>query len=394
MVIPKMAMTSRHRGNIILHIITVLATGGAEQALYNLLQGGLSAGFDNHVISLSNVGTMGPQIEALGVPVTTLEMRGSRPSLAGLLKLRAVIKALDPDLIQGWMYHGNLAASLARSMSSERTALVWNIRHSLCQIKNEKLLTRQVIRANRSFSGSPDALLYNSQLSRQQHEAFGFVANRGQVIPNGIDLQRFSFSEDARQRVRSELTIPTEALVVGHVARLHPMKDHANFLQAAESIASHNPNVHFVLSGKDVCLDNASLKQNIPTPLQNRFHLLGERSDVADLMSAMDVLTLCSAWGEGFPNVLGEAMAVGVPCVATDVGDSALVIGDCGVVITPRDKTALASGIELLLALPVTERRLLGQRARRRIEDKFTLGAIVEQYAALYKTMIMEKRKN
>ena len=130
------------------------------------------------------------------------------------------------------------------------------------------------------------------------------------------------------------------------------------------------------------------------TSLQNRFHLLGERSDVADLMSAMDVLTLCSAWGEGFPNVLGEAMAVGVPCVATDVGDSALVIGDCGVVIAPRDKTALASGIESLLALPVTERRLLGQRARRRIEDKFTLGAIVEQYAALYKTIILEKRKS
>jgi len=378
----------------VVHVITGLATGGAERALYNLLQGGLNTGFSNHVISLSDAGTMGSQIEALGVPVATLGMQGGRPSLAGLLKLRAVIKALHPDLIQGWMYHGNLAATLARSMSSERPALVWNIRQSLYQIGNEKLLTRQVIRANRLFSESPDALLYNSQLSRYQHEVFGFVANAGQVIPNGIDLQRFSFSEVARQRVRTELAIPTEALVVGHVARLHPMKDHANFLQAAQTIALHYPNAHFILSGRDVCLDNANLKQKIPTSLQNRFHLLGERSDVADLMNAMDVLTLCSAWGEGFPNVLGEAMAVGVPCVATDVGDSALVIGDCGVVIAPRDKTALASGIESLLALPVTERRLLGQRARRRIEDKFTLGAIVEQYAALYKTIILGKRKS
>lgn len=379
---------------VVLHIITGLATGGAERALYNLLQGGLSTKFNSHVISLSDAGNIAPQIEALGVPVTTLGMRTGRPSLAGLLKLRTVIKQLQPDLIQGWMYHGNLAATLARSMHSERAAVVWNIRHSLYQLKNEKLLTRQVIRANRFFSSSPDALLYNSHLSRQQHEVLGFVANKGQVIPNGIDLKRFSFSEDARQRIRAELSIPAEALVVGHVARFHPMKDHTNFLQAAERVALRYPHAHFLLSGCDVSPENASLKQKIPASLKSRCHLLGERSDVADLMSAMDVLCLCSAWGEGFPNVLGEAMAVSVPCVATDIGDSALVVGDCGVVVKPQDKMALAVGIESLLGLPATERRLLGGQARRRIEDKFALGAIVERYAALYKATILEKRND
>jgi glycosyltransferase involved in cell wall biosynthesis len=317
-------------------------------------------------------------------------MRMGRPSLAGLLKLRTTIKALQPDLIQGWMYHGNLAATLAWAMLSESAALVWNIHHSLYDLSHEKLMTRQVIRANRLFSGSPGALLYVSRLSRKQHEAFGFVANKGQVIHNGIDLQRFSFSEAARQRVRAELAIPTDALVVGHVARLHPMKDHACFLQAAEMIALQFPNVHFVLSGRDVCIDNADLKQKLPTPLQNRFHMLGERSDVADLMSAMDVFCQ-SSWSEAFPIVLCEAMAVTVPCVATNVGDSALIIGDCGVVVAPRDKTTLAAGIESLLALPQTERRLLGEQARSRIEAKFTLGAIVEQHAALFKTIISEK---
>ena len=115
---------------------------------------------------------------------------------------------------------------------------------------------------------------------------------------------------------------------------------------------------------------------------------------MADLMSAMDVLCLCSAWGEGFPNVLGEGMAVSVPCVATDIGDSALVIGDCGVVVKPQDKMALVVGIESLLGLPATERRLLGEQARRRIEDKFALGAIVGRYAALYKAIILEKRND
>ena len=378
----------------VLHIITGLATGGAERALYNLLHGGLNSSFDNHVISLGDKGTVGPQISALGIPVTALYMRGGRPSINGLAKLWQTVREFRPDLIQGWMYHGNFAASIARSMYSGRAALVWNIRQSLYQVGNEKLLTRQIIRANRLFSGSPDVLLYNSQLSRHQHEAFGFAANKGRVIPNGIDLRRFNFSEDGRQRVRSELSIPAEALVVGHVARLHPMKDHANFLQAAGVVALRYPNTHFVLSGRNVCLDNASLKQEIPPPLENRFHLLGERGDVSDLMSAMDISCLSSAWGEGFPNVIGEAMATGVPCVATDVGDSALVIGDCGVMVAPRDKEALVSGIESLLALPVAERRLLGARARCRIETKFSLGQIVEQYAALYKTIIVKKRKS
>lgn len=373
----------------VLHIITGLTTGGAERALYNLLQGGLSTKFDSHVISMTDAGTFGPLIKALGVPVTTLEMPAGRPTLAGLLKLRNIVKTLQPDVIQGWMYHGNLAATQACSMLSERAALVWNIRQTLYQIGNEKFLTRQVIRANRFFSKAPDALLYNSQLSRQQHEAFGFASKNGQVIANGIDLQRFRFSQDARQSIRSELTIPVEALVVGHVARLHPMKDHANFLQAAEIIALQHANVHFVLSGRGVCMENASLRQQIPGTLQDRFHLLGERSDVADLMSAIDVLCLCSAWGEGFPNVLGEAMAVAVPCIATDVGDSGLLIGDYGAIVPPRDKTALAAGIESLLTLPLTERRLLGEQARRRIEDNFTLSEIVGQYVDLYHNLKM-----
>ncbi|MBL4852012.1 MAG: glycosyltransferase [Gammaproteobacteria bacterium] len=376
----------------VVHIITGMNTGGAEMMLYKLLAGMDRKRFSPVVISLSDGGEMRKRIEALGVLVYSLEMRKGLPTVSVLFRLKKIINNIQPDLIQGWMYHGNLAATLARSIFFKRAALAWNIRQSLYQIKTEKFLTRQVIRANRFFSASPDTLLYNSQLSRQQHENFGFVSFRGQIIPNGIDLQQFNFSEDMRRQIRAELAIPAEALVVGHVARLHPMKDHANFLQAAEAITLRYPNAHFLLSGRDVHLDNASFKIEIPSSLQSRFHLLGERSDVAALMSAMDVFCLSSAWGEGFPNVLGEAMAVGVPCVATDVGDSALVIGDCGVMVAPKDKVALAAGIESLLALPVAERRLLGEQARSRIKDKFTLGQIVEQYTALYKTIILEKR--
>ena len=372
----------------IVHVITSLNTGGAERALYNLLQGGLNENSENHVISLSDKGTIGPQIEALGVPVITLDMPIGRPTLTGIIRLRQAIKELQPDLIQGWMYHGNLAATLARFFSPNKPILIWGIRHSLYEIKTEKRLTQLIIRANRSLSKSPDVILYNSQLSQQQHEQFGFFARNGRVIPNGINLKQFQFSESERMRVRAELGIPEDALVAGHVARFHPMKDHSLFLQAAVDIARRFNSFHCLLIGRDIKLTNKDLKKHIPKEFENRFHLLGEYRDVAGVMSAMDIFALTSEWGEGFPNVLGEAMAIGLPCVTTDVGDSALIIGDCGKVIEPKDKTALTAMIESFLNLSVTDRRLIGEQARHRIEENFSLDAIVEQYSNLYKSLV------
>ena len=376
----------------IVHVITGLSIGGAERALCNLLQGGLSTNFESYVISLMDEGVIGAQIEALGVPVISLGMKAGRPSLSSVIKLRKVISRVQPDLIQGWMYHGNLGASLAGLFCSGNVRVVWNIRQSLYQIETEKILTRFVIRINRFLSGLPSVLLYNSQLSREHHESFGFIGHKAQVIPNGINCQLFRFSERKRVRMRSELAIPTSAFVVGHVARFHPMKDHVTFLQAAVIVLESHPNAHFVLTGRDVCLGNEVLVRNIPVLLKDRFHFLGERRDVPELMCSMDILT-SSSWAEAFPNVLGEAMALGLPCVATDVGDSGHIIGECGVLVAPKDKNALAEGMALLLEMPDEERRGLGEMSRRRIEDNFSLSMIVEQYTGLYKKAIFEQRQ-
>ena len=375
----------------VLHIISGLVTGGAERALFNLLDGGLSEQFKCYVISLIDEGTMGVQIRKLGVPVSALGIRNARPSIKSLRKLNKVVREFQPDVIQGWMYHGNLAASLARTMATARPVLAWNVRHSLYNLSDEKSMTQKVIRLNSFFSSGPDALLYNSQLSQEQHEAFGFSSKHGLVIPNGIDVKKFSFSSISRQKIRSELGLPENVLVIGHVARLHPMKDHPLFLKAAADIAHRNSNVHFLLSGRDVSMGNEDLKQLIPVELRNRFHLLGERTDVPELMCAMDIFCL-SSWSEAFPNVIGEAMATGLSCVATDVGDSKIIVGDTGVIVPARDEKELVSGIDELLKLPQQERQALGENARARIEDNFTLSAIVERYSSLYEQLITEKR--
>ncbi len=376
----------------IVHIITGLSTGGAQRALYNLMRGGLGVRFNSHIVSLSNEGTMGPLIRELGVPVTTLNMLGGLPSLSGLVKLRRIVREFQPDLIQGWMYHGNLAATLARTFARRHPALAWNVRHSLYDLGYEKPMTRQVIRLNMFFSSSPNMLLYNSQLARKQHEAFGFALGNGLVIPNGIDVQRFCFSDESRTRVRSELGIPAEANVVGHVARLHPMKGHRFFLRAAADLAQRYPETHFLICGQNVSLENVALRQLIPVRAHDRFHLLGERGDVSELMSAMDIFCLSSVWGEGFPNVIGEAMATGLPCVVTDVGDSAVVVGDTGVVVPPQDESAFVTGVESLLTMSPEERRMLGASAQARIEASYTLEAIVGQYASLYEKLLADMK--
>jgi glycosyltransferase involved in cell wall biosynthesis len=290
------------------------------------------------------------------------------------------------------MYHGNLAAVAARYLVRRRAIVGWNVRHSLYDLSLEKPMTQKVIRTGRFLSAAVDSLLYNSNISRSQHEDFGFSRDSGLVIPNGINVEQFSRSSGSRDQQRTFLGIPAEAKVVGHIARLHPMKDHAAFLRAAVDLACQYPETHFLLIGRDVSIENKPLQQLIPGQVRNRFHLLGERSNIPELMSAMDIFCLSSAWGEGFPNVIGEAMSTGLPCVATDVGDSAIVIGDTGVVVPPRNEKALAAGIERLLTMRPDDRHRLGSSARARIKENYELGAIVRQYVALYEEIVRKKR--
>jgi len=370
----------------VLHIITGLSTGGAERALYNLLSGGLAARDGVVVLSLRDEGTYGRRIRELGVPVYTLGMRRGVPGPVAIARLCMLVRELRPDMIQGWMYHGNLAATLAGWVTPGRPPVAWNIRHSLYSLRDEKPLTRQVILANRCLSGRTDSIVYNSCLSREQHEAFGFLADRGRMIPNGFDTDNLQPSPDLGQLVRRDLAIPEDALVIGHVARFHPMKDHASFLRAAVQVARAMPNTRFLLAGRNVDLVNSALFGIVPSDFVGRFHFMGERDDVPALMQAMDIFCQ-SSWSEAFPNVLGEAMALGVPCVATDVGDSRDIVADTGMIVPRSDSEALARGLLAMLSKSSDERRALGSAARASVKANYALPRIVGEYQGLYEAL-------
>jgi glycosyltransferase involved in cell wall biosynthesis len=375
---------------MVLHLITGLEMGGAERALYGLVAGGLLEFGSLVVLSLRDEGVYGPRFRELGVPVHTLGMSRGMPKTNDIIRLTKLVRSVKPDVIQGWMYHGNLAASIAAVFAPGKPAVAWNVRQSMYDLASEKRMTRQVIRANRFLSPRADALLYNSQLSRTQHEAFGFASRRGRVIPNGFDLEALEPNLSIRESVRKTLGVSRDELIVGHVARFHPMKDHASYLRAAVIVAERNADVRFVLVGRDVSLDNSALSGIVPPHLAGRFICMGERSDVYRLMQAFDVFCQ-SSWSEAFPNVLGEVMASGVPCVATDVGDSACIVGDTGRMVPPINPSALAEAVIALLSIPKSGRVALGRAARKRIESRYNLSAIVSSYADLYGKLIFKK---
>lgn len=282
------------------------------------------------------------------------------------------------------MYHGNLAASVAARMAHERPAVAWNVRHSLYGLATEKLFTRQVIRANRLLSGHADVILYHSRRSKEQHENFGFASGRGLVIANGFDTRSLRPSAGVRDAVRQALGLSGDALVVGHVARYHPMKDRAGFLRSALQVARAEPRARFLLVGRDVELRHPALRGIVPSGLEERFLCPGERSDVHELMQGMDMFCSSSSWGKAFPNVVGEAMALGVPCGVTDVGDSRDIVGPTGVIVPPRAPDALARAVLELLSRSAEDRRSLGRRARARIDTRYALPDIVRRYGEVY----------
>ncbi|HKO62611.1 MAG TPA: glycosyltransferase, partial [Pyrinomonadaceae bacterium] len=350
----------------VLHIISDLSVGGAEMMLFKLLSGRHVAHYVPTVISLGRRSNLDGAVEDLSVPVHNIGMSPSRiPTPSQLGKLLALVREVNPDLIHAWMYHGSLAAELALFISRQRTPVVWNLHSCNDDLTLEKRMTASIIRLCRRLSRRPSKIIYVSEAGRQKHEAMGFASENSCVIHNGFDVSRFVPSTEARASVRAELGIAEDQLLIGLIGRFHPMKDHINFLMAAGRLSKDYRAAHFMLVGREVNSANQVLGDLIAKyGLQDRTHLLGERADIPRLIAASDISSLSSSYGESFPLVVGEAMSCGIPCVVTDVGDSAKLVGQTGLVVPPRDPEALARAWSQLLYVGADGRAELGEAAR------------------------------
>lgn len=375
----------------IIYIITGLSTGGAEVMLYKLLSRINRQRFSPVVISLMDSGTWGDRIADLGIPVYTIGMKSGTLKLTNIWRMIYIVRQLKPDLIQGWMYHGNLAAQLVKLFIFRQVPVFWNVRHSLNSLELEKPRTTIIIKLCARFSHLPTKIIYNSQNSSKQHEKIGYCLEKTCVIPNGFETEKYIPSTKVSLSVRSELNTPENALLIGLIGRYHPIKDHFNFLQAAALLIKTYSNIQFVLVGNKVDWENQILSELIhQLGLVKHIRLLGERHDVPRLTAALDIASSSSS-GEGFPNVIGEAMSCGVPCVVTDVGDSAWIVGDTGKVVPPKNPEALANAWQALIDIGKEGRESLGKAARARVIKCFSLDSIVAEYEGLYDNILPQK---
>lgn len=356
--------------------------------LYKLLSHMDRENFQNQVVSMTDCGEIGQKIEALNIPVSALGMSPGVPSPQAILKLARHIRRTQPDVVQTWMYHSDLLGGLAGWLAGG-VPVLWNIRNSGLEPNLTKRSTLRVaglcMRLSRRL---PTRIVCCSERAARFHADFGYPEERMIVIPNGFTLDAFQPDPTARPKVRQELGLPEEIPLIGKMARFDPTKDHSNFIQAAGLLHKVYPNVHFLLCGKGMTEDNPVLTGEIEAVgIRDTCHLLGLRKDVAMLTAALDIATSSSA-GEGFSNAMGEAMACAIPCAVTDVGDSAMLVGDTGRVVPRRNSQALANAWRELLDMGGEGRRWLGALARRRVETHFDIKKIALSYQRLYQEIM------
>lgn len=369
----------------ILHLISTLDTGGAEQNLFRLITAMNKTYFQNYPVSMIRPGIVGYNLECKGVQVHSLNMKKGVPDLRSILRLRFMTSLIRPDIIQCWMYHANLMGLTI--MDFKRT--LWGIRCSDMDLDLYGPVYRFTVKSGMKLSGIPSMVVTNSHAGRNTHQKLGFHPKKWAIIPNGFDTRLFKPDKAARGLIRSELNIPEKDFVIGLIARLDPMKDHGTFFKAARMFLSSNPSAHFILAGKGLSSSDERILSIAGDIVQTgRINLLGERHDIPQIMNALDIATL-SSLSEGLPNTIGEAMATGIPCVATDAGDSSLLVGDSGVIIQKSDPSALCTAWQHLLNAGSAYRKNLGISARQRIIDHYSLTSMVQAYEDLYKSIII-----
>jgi glycosyltransferase involved in cell wall biosynthesis len=372
----------------VLHCITGLSGDGAQRMLLRLAKGLSPLGIESCVVSLRSDGELAHAFCASGIRVEMLSMEGVKGVVPAFVRLRRLIRGWQPDLVQGWMYHANVVATAARDLSGSTAPVCWNVRRGLDDFKARKRSTQSIIQASRWMSRRAAHIVYCSHTSREQHTRIGFADSRTSVMGNGFDTERFAPSESVRREMREALGFKSSDFVVGTFGRYDVAKGHRYLLDAFVQVAERAAHMKLLLVGRGLGPGNSALSlADFPEHVRTRIHVERERDDIERLYPALDLY--CSpSISEGFPNVVGEAAASGLPILASDTGATAELVWGSGIVVRPRSVSELARGLTQLVCEDEGTRRRRGERARQRIIDSYSLGAVVRAYERLYTSLL------
>ena len=369
---------------VVMHIINELNAGGAERILTRIVCHNTINTEQNTpsqiVVSLMDEGVYGADLRDAGVELHCLGMKSNiRDLLGALIRLTRLMRQIKPDVIMSWLYHSDFIATLAAALSGCGTKrLAWNIRCAEMNLEQYGRSTRIVLALLAKISGRPAVVAANSHAGQQHHIKCGYDPQKWAYLPNGFDTDEWHPNPGAKDRLCTELNVDPTKHLIGMVARKDLSKDHATLFEAIRLVRGKGYDVHLVLVGQD------TEKLTFADELIPHVSALGLRRDVAQLVPAFDIAVLASSFGEGFPNVIGEAMACGVPTIGNDVGDVADIIGQTGKTVPKRSPDKLAEAIEELLSEDIVDKKNREMASRKRIIEHYSLDAMNARYHALW----------
>jgi glycosyltransferase involved in cell wall biosynthesis len=362
----------------LLFLIRSLEAGGAERQLVELIRAMDKSQFDMTVATFYGGGAFRHELESLkAVRVLSLDKKGRWDVFPFVWRLWHVTRSLRPHIMYGSMGISNeLSLLVGRAVGAK---VVWSLRASNMDFSHYSWLSRWSFRTGAWLSRFPDLIIANAYAGKEHHIAHNYSGKRMMVIPNGIDVEAFQPDLDAGTRVRREWGIREDEMLVGVVGRLDPMKDHATFLRAAARLVRTRRDVRFVCVGGGPERYASELRALVTKlGLEGKVIWAGTRSDMPSVYNALDI-ACSSSYGEGLPNAIAEAMSCGVPCIVTDVGDSARLLGRPDLVVPPSDPEALAASLNRVLSIPPGERSALGSQARERISREYGVAQLARR---------------
>lgn len=365
----------------VIHVITGLGDGGAEGVLTRLCL--LSKTVEHEVVSLIDAGKYGEVLASAGIKVHCLNMNPAKPNPLKFFKLISIIKKSKPSVVQTWMYHADLFGGFAAKVAGVKR-IIWGVRHSTLDKGKAKRSTIFIARLLASLSYFiPDEIVCCAHKALEVHANLGYDKSKLTLIPNGYDLEYLKYDSEAGVHIRKELCISKDAFLIGKVGRYDPFKDHSNLLKALSIVKSSGVEFTCILVGRGLTPENKLLSREIADlGLFDSIQLVGQRADIPAIMSALDLHVLASS-SEAFPNVLAEAMACGVVCVSTDVGDAKEILNNPDFICSPMNPVVLSDLIIKAHHLWANDKYIwteLKQRNINRIKSQYSIACMVQQY--------------